>query len=319
MMRTIRGGWNEAPGAVTLIDAHHHLWDLEANRYPFLSDAPEPHFFLGAYDAIRRNYLPEDYLCDSRTHNVLATVHCEAEMDRTRQVAETQWLTEINRRHGFPGAIVGHAWFHTENAEEVIAAQAQFPLMRGIRSKPATSLRPDAMTPRVPGTMQDDKWLRGFALLEKYGLSWDLRVPYWHLAEAAEVARQFPRTPIVLNHTGFPWDRSEDGLAAWRRGMQAMARQPNVHVKVSEFGLKDAAWDYESNRRVVLEAIAIFGIERCIFASNFPVAGLRIDYDTLVRSLDRMLAGHSQPDRDRFFWKNAASFYRLSLPSGGSA
>jgi predicted TIM-barrel fold metal-dependent hydrolase len=117
----------------------------------------------------------------------------------------------------------------------------------------------------------------------------------------------------VLNHTGFPWDRSEEGLVVWRRSMEAVAREPNVHVKVSEFGLKDSAWEYESNRRVVREAIAIFGIDRCIFASNFPVAGLRIDYDTLVRSLDRMLADRSQADRDRFFWKNAASFYRLSV------
>ena len=175
------------------------------------------------------------------------------------------------------------------------AAQSQFPLVRGIRSKPVTSLRPDAATPGAPGTMQDDNWLQGFALLQKYRLSWDLRVPYWHLVEAADVARQFPRVPIVLNHTGFPWDRSEDGLAAWRRGMEAVAHQPNVHVKVSEFGLKDSAWDYESNRRVVMEAIAIFGIERCMFASNFPVAGLRIDYDTLVRSLDRMLGGIRRP------------------------
>jgi predicted TIM-barrel fold metal-dependent hydrolase len=60
-----------------------------------------------------------------------------------------------------------------------------------------------------------------------------------------------------------------------------------------------------------MDAIAIFGIERCIFASNFPVAGLRIDYNTLVSSLNRVLAGHSQADRDRFFWENAASFYRL--------
>ena len=312
-MKTISGTWNEAPGAVTLIDAHHHLWDLAANRYPFLSDRPEPHFFLGNYEALKRNYLPADYLRDSQGHNVLATVHCEAEMDRTAQLAETRWLTDVSARQGFPGAIVAHAWFHTDNAEEIVAAQAAFPLVRGIRSKPVTALRPDAMTPGAPGTMQDEKWLRGFALLEKYRLSWDLRVPYWHLGEAAEVARQFPRTPIVLNHTGFPWDRSEQGLAAWRRGMEAVARQPNVHVKVSEFGLKDSAWAYESNRRVVLEAISIFGIDRCLFASNFPVAGLRVDYDTLVRSLDRMLAGHSPADRDRFFWKNAAAFYRLSL------
>lgn len=312
-MKTISGTWNDAPDAVTLIDAHHHLWDLKANRYPFLSDAPEPHFFLGAYDGIRGDYLPADYLRDSRGHNVLTTVHCEAEMDRAHQVRETEWLTAINARHGFPGAIVAHAWFHTDNAEEILAAQAKFPLVRGIRSKPVTAPSPDAVTPGAPGTMQDEKWLRGFALLEKYGLSWDLRVPNWHLAEAAAVARQFPRTPIVLNHTGFPWDRSEQGLAAWRRGMEVLARQPNVHVKVSEFGLKDSAWEYESNRRIVLEAIAIFGIERCIFATNFPVAGLRIDYDTLVRSLNRMLADRSEADRERFFWRNAASFYRLAV------
>jgi predicted TIM-barrel fold metal-dependent hydrolase len=312
-MRTISGKWNDSLEAVSLIDAHHHLWDLKANYYPFLSDKPEPHFFLGDYGAIRRNYLPADYLGDSKGHNVLTTVHCEAEMDRNRQVAETEWLTEVNARHGFPGAIVAHAWFHTDNAEEILAAQAKFPLVRGIRSKPVTSLTPGTGVPGAPGTMQDEKWLRGFALLEKYSLSWDLRVPAWHLAEAAEVARQFPKVPIVLNHTGFPWDRSEEGLATWRRAMEAVARQPNVHVKVSEFGLKDAAWDYESNRRVVLETIEIFGIERCLFATNFPVAGLRIDYDTLVRSLSRMLADRSPADRDRFFWKNAASFYRLSL------
>src|SRR5437762_2346966 len=78
------------------------------------------------------------------------------------------------------------------------------------------------------GTMQDERWLRGFALLDKYGLSWELRVPFWHLEEAAAVARAFPKTPIVLNHTGFPWDRSEEGLAAWRRAMAVLAREPNV-------------------------------------------------------------------------------------------
>jgi predicted TIM-barrel fold metal-dependent hydrolase len=159
--------------------------------------------------------------------------------------------------------------------------------------------------------MQDNKWLQGFALLDKYRLSWDLRVPFWHLAEAAEVARSFPQTPIVLNHTGFPWDRSEDGLAAWRRAMERIAGQPNVHLKVSEFGLKDAAWDYESNRRVVREALAIFGIERCMFASNFPVAGLRVGYDELVRAMRRMLADLPPADQERFFWRNAMAFYRI--------
>ena len=147
--------------------------------------------------------------------------------------------------------------------------------------------------------------------MQKYGLSWDLRVPFWHLEEAAAVARAFPATRIVLNHTGFPWDRSEEGLAAWRHGMAVLAREPNVHVKVSEFGLKDRAWDYQENRCIVREAVAIFGIERSMFASNFPVARLRIGYRALVEAMSRMLADRTPAERERFFWRNAAAFYRL--------
>src|SRR3954469_16655362 len=310
-MGNIHHQWIESEEAVTLVDAHHHIWDLRNNYYPWLSDRPEEHFFLGDYSPLKHNYMPEDYRRDAKDHNVLMTVHCEAEWDRADQVGETRWITDVNRQYGLPNAIVAHAWFHTPNSEEVLAQQAEFPLVRGIRSKPVTSLSPRTMTPGAPGTMQDQRWLRGFAHLETYGFSWDLRVPYWHLVEAAEVARSFPRTPIVLNHTGFPWDRSPDGLAAWRRAMEILAREPNVHLKVSEFGLKDRPWDYESNRRIVLDAIAIFGIQRCMFATNFPVAGLRVGYDQLVTAVSRMLEDFSARDRERFFVNNAMAFYRL--------
>lgn len=309
--QSINGTWNESEGAVALVDAHHHIWDLTRNHYPWLTDRPEHHFFLGDYSALRRDYLPADYLRDARNHNVLMTVHCEAEWDRADQVGETRWVSEISACHGFPNAIVAHAWFHTPGADEILAQQAAFPLVRGIRSKPVTSLSPDRMTPGAPGTMQDENWLRGFARLEQHRLSWDLRVPYWHLIEAAEVARTFPGTPIVLNHTGFPWDRSPEGLAAWRSAMDVLAREPNVHLKVSEFGLRDQPWDYESNRRVVHDAISIFGIARCMFATNFPVAGLRIGYNELVTAVSRMLEGFSATDRKRFFVTNAMDFYRL--------
>ena len=308
---TIHGDWNDSPDAVTLIDAHHHLWDLAQRKHPNLIGEPRGDFFMGDDTALRRNYLPEDYRRDAAGHNVLTTVHCEAEWDRADQVGETRWISEIHGRYGFPGGIVAHAWFHTDNAEEVIAAQAAFPLVRGIRSKPVTASSPDRRETGLPGTMQDERWLRGFALLEKYRLSWDLRVPFWHLEEAAAVARAFPNTPIVLNHTGFLWDRSEEGLRAWRHAMEILAREPNVHVKVSEFGLKDRAWDYEDNLRVVRDALSIFGIERSMFASNFPVAGLRIGYGALIAAMSRMLADRSPAERERFFWKNALAFYRL--------
>ena len=298
---------------VTLIDAHHHLWDLKQNPYPWLQEANEPHFFMGNYDALKKNYLWPDFEKDTSAHNVIATVHCEAEWSRDDQVGETKWLSEMHQRIGHPSAIVAHAWFHTDNSDEILARQAAFPLVKGIRSKPVTALRPDAMQSKLPGSMQDPKWLEGFARLERYQLSWDLRVPYWHLAEAAEVAAMFPQIPIVLNHTGFPWDRSAEGLAAWRKAMETIAKCPNVWLKVSEFGLKDKPWIYEDNKAIVLEALSIFGIDRCMFASNFPVASLRIDYNTLVRSMAHMISGFTPKEQNDFFVNNAAKFYRLSI------
>jgi predicted TIM-barrel fold metal-dependent hydrolase len=298
---------------VTLIDAHHHLWDLKQNPYPWLQEANEPNFFMGNYDALKKNYLWSDYEKDTSAHNVIATVHCEAEWSRDDQVGETKWLTEMHQSIGHPSAIVAHAWFHTDNSEEILARQAAFPLVKGIRSKPVTSLSPNAKQSKLPGSMQDSKWLEGFAKLEKYQLSWDLRVPYWHLAEAAEVATSFPHIPIVLNHTGFPWDRSTEGLAAWRKAMETIAKCSNVWLKVSEFGLKDKPWNYEDNKGIVLEALSIFGIHRCMFASNFPVASLRIDYSTLVNSVAQMISGFTPKEQADFFVYNAAKFYRLSI------
>lgn len=300
---------------ITLIDAHHHLWDLDSHRYPWLQEPGDADFFLGDYRALRRNYLPADYLADSAAQRVLATVHCEAEHDRADQVAETRWVHEQHARYGFPNAVVAHVWFHAPNCEEVLGRHLDYPLLRGIRSKPVTAPRPQlaASVRGQPGSMQDEAWLRGFALLARHGLSWDLRVPYWHLEEAAEVAAAFPEVPIVLNHLGFPWDRSPAGLDGWRRGMRALAAQPNVRVKVSELGLRDRPWTLEGNRGVVEETLALFGIQRCLFASNFPVAGLRIGYDALVQAMDAMLEGYDAAQREAFFWRNAKDFYRIEL------
>lgn len=299
---------------ITLIDAHHHLWNLDLHHYPWLKNY-DPNTFLGDYRSLIRNYLPEDYAKDSAGHRILATVHCEADHDYNHEVSETRWVHEQAERTGFPNAVVAHVWFHHDNCEEILTQHKQFPLLRGIRSKPVTaSCSEQAETVKgAVGSMQDEKWLTGFALLEKYQLSWDLRVPFWHLEEAAQVARAFPNTRIVLNHMGFPWDRSEQGLALWRKGMKALAACPNVYVKISELGLRNQPWTVEGNRGVVLEAVEMFGIARCMFASNFPVAGLQISYHDLVNNISEILSGFSQQQRDAFFWQNAQSFYRIDL------
>ena len=300
-------------GLLPVVDAHHHLWQLSGGPlyYPWLQD-PQPHdFFLGGYESLKRDYLPADYRRDAAGHEVVKTVHVEAECRRYQQVAETRWLTQMNARHGMPDAIVAHAWFHTPNAEEILAEQKSFPLVRGIRSKPVTSARAGESVEGAAGSMQDPKWLSGLRLLRKFDLSWDLRVPPWHLEEAAAVTRAIPDIPVVLNHTGFAWNRSDAGLALWRRGMKALAACQQVCCKLSCLCLRDGAWNYEDNRRIVLEAIELFGIERCMFASNFPVDGLRVSYDRMFHDFKAMTATLSAADRRKLFHDNAARFYRL--------
>lgn len=298
------------PEALQIVDAHHHLWDLSTGRYDWLTGAPKP-FLLGDYTALRRDYLPEDYRLHAHGLRVIATVHVEAECDRAKALDETRWVHEQHARTGMPNVVVAHTWFHVPGVEERLAAHKQHPLVRGIRSKPVTSETPSRTRLDGPGSMQDPDWRQGLKLLEKFDLSWDLRVPFWHLEEAAEVVREIPAVRVVLNHTGLPWDRSEEGLAVWRRGMRALAACPNVACKVSELGLKGATWTVESNRRVVREAIDIFGIERCMFASNFPVAGLRIGYRQQIAGFLRMLDGLSRAELDQFFRGTAWQFYRL--------
>jgi predicted TIM-barrel fold metal-dependent hydrolase len=302
-----------------ILDAHHHFWDLSAGHYPWLTDEVDTHFFLGDYSPLTRaNFLPDDYRAATRGYPVAGTVHIEAERDRADQVGETRWLTALHQRSGLPSAIVGHVWFHRPECEERLLAHLESPLLRGIRSKPVTARTPAQMQRGLPGSMQDEAWLRGFSLLQRYGLSWDLRVPYWHLAEAAEVARAFPETQIVLNHTGFPWDRSAQGLAAWRAGMEDIAGCANVWLKVSELGLPDADWTVQGNRDVVREAVRIFGIERCMFGSNWPVSTLRASFATIVDGLTVILADLPDDSLDRFFYRNAAQFYRIAASADAS-
>ncbi len=301
--------------ALPVVDAHHHLWDLSAGHYPWLQQDYDPRaFFLGDYAALRQDFLPADYRRVSQGCQVIATVHVEAERDRREQLAETAWLQTLHAAHGLPNAIVAHAWLDRPETEERLLQQLQHPLVRGIRSKPVTAAAPGLDVRGQPGTLQDERWLRGLALLEQHGLSWDLRVPSWHLEEAAAVAALFPRLPIVLNHHGFAWDRSADGLVRWREAMTVLAAQPNVCVKLSEFGLRDQPWDEAANTRIVHETLRIFGWQRCLFASNFPVAGLRIGYAELVQALWRMLAHLSPLQQEAVMARNALRVYRIDLP-----
>jgi predicted TIM-barrel fold metal-dependent hydrolase len=303
---------------VPIVDAHQHFWDLTSNYYPWLCD-PEPIAFrYGDYSALKRNYLPPDYRMDIGCHRVVKTVHVEAEWDRASPAAETRWLESVHATYGLPTAAVGHTAFGRPDVAEVLAAHAQSPLMRGIRHKPQAAPSPAEAQRGAPGSMDDRRWRDGYALLGRHGLSFDLQTPWWHLDAAAELARDFPMTQIVINHTGLPADRSPEGLAAWRQAMAAAADQPNVAVKISGLGRPGLPWTVEANGPLVRDAIAIFGIDRCLFGSNFPVDSLVASFDAIVSGLKAAVSDLSPADRHKLFYENAARIYRLEGTSAAS-
>lgn len=298
--------------AIEVIDAHHHCWNLTQGNYPWLQeDYLGERFFLGAYEKLRRDYLPDHYRADTEGYRIIGTVHIEAERARTQQVDETRWLSQLRERTGLPTVLVPHASFVQPDLIEVLTAHTSFAEVRGIRSKPVTSRDPHSSVRGQSGTMQDPAWLDGLAQLEKFGLSWDLRVPFWHLLEAAEVAKLFPGIAIILNHTGLPLDRSAQGLATWRQGMEALADAPNVYIKLSELGLRGGCWDPLSNRQVLREAVSIFGSDRAVFASNLPVSGLSASFDTIFNGVLDALDDLDQDAIDHVFAHNARTFYRM--------
>ena len=302
-----------------IVDAHQHFWDLGRNYYPWLCDPDPIAFRYGDYSALKRNYLPPDYRADAGRHLIVKTVHVEAEWDRTLPVSETRWLESVHAAYGLPTAVVGHAALDRPDVAEVLAAQAHSPLMRGIRHKPRAASSAAEARRGAPGSMDDPGWRDGYALLAQHGLSFDLQTPWWHLDSAAELARDFPETQIVINHTGLPADRSLEGLAGWRRAMAIAADQPNVAVKISGLGRPGLPWTVEANRPIIRDTIAIFGIDRCLFGSNFPVDSLVATFDAIVSGMKAAVSDRSSEDRRKFFHENAVRIYRLANASAAAA
>lgn len=303
----------QIPTDFPIIDAHQHFWDPQANYHPWLSDEPMIPFRYGNYGPIRKRYLPPDYLAEARPINVVGSVYVETEWDPNDPLGETAYAHALHDAHGYPNAVVAQAWLDRAGAEDLIVAQASFPLVRSVRHKPVSAPCPAEARRGRAGSMDDPVWRAGFGLVQRHGLMFDLQAPWWELDAAAELASDFPGTTIVLNHAGLPSDRSPQGLEGWRRAMARLARHPNVALKISGIGLEDRAWSITDNGPVIRDAVSIFGWQRCMFASNFPVDSLVGGFSTILNGFYHATSGLSDDARRALFHDNAVRIYRPTL------
>lgn len=296
-----------------IVDPHMHLWDLERIRYPWLTP-PLPVGITGDVSAIARTYRLDDYFRDVSAEGtalrVAKVVHVEAGAEPEDSLAETCWLQSIADARGFPQALVVHVELQSPQAAAQLAEHAGYRNVRGVRqilnwhSDPAKSYTPRDL-------LQNAAWQRGFALLRRHGLSFDLQIYPAQMPDAARLASRHPDTPLVLNHAGMPVDRDAAGLEAWRSGMKALAQQPNVTVKISGLAMLDWRWTPESIRPFVLETLELFGVDRCMFASNFPVDRLFGPFARSYAAYERLLAGCSAAELRKLFAANAERVYRI--------
>jgi predicted TIM-barrel fold metal-dependent hydrolase len=300
--------------SLPIIDAHHHFWDLARNRHPWLVDEPMIPFRYGDYSAIRRNFLPDDYRRVSAAHRVVATITMEGEWDEADLVSESRWMSEIAARHGLPVAHIGRTILHRPSAAEELAQHAAFPLVRGIRHKPTAAPAPGLVERGATGGMSDPNWRRGYRELARHGLHFELQAPWWHVDELLDLVAALPETPVVINHTFLPADRSPDGIAGWRAAMKRAATAPGISLKISGIGIKGRPWQLSEQRGIIRDSIDIFGVERCMFASNFPVDGLVGSFDAIYSGFKAATADLPHADRVKLFHDNAVRIYRLSLP-----
>lgn len=291
-----------------IVDAHHHVWDPSVNYHPWLRDKPVSGFRYGDYGAINRRYLVADYLADAGNWPVSGSVYVEAEWDPQDPAGEMDFIGKLRSDSGLPSVAVGQVRLDDRGFAASLERLAAYDFVRSVRQKPrANATSADG----APGGMTDQGWRDGFARLARHGLRFDLQTPWWHLVEAADLAREFPDTQIILNHAGLPADRSEAGLSGWRAAMLRAAACPNIAVKISGIGTPGLAWTAERNREIVLTVIDAFGVERCMFASNFPVDSLCASFDDIYDGFDAITAGFSVSDRQLLFCDNAVRIYSI--------
>ena len=265
-----------------------HLWDAHAHYYPWLCDERPIAFRYGDYSKLRRRYLLDDYRADTSGWRISHAVYVEAEWDPRDPLGEMAFIGRLRKADGFPTVAVGQAWLDRPDCAEVLESHASCGFVRGVRHKPR------------PGMMDDGRWRAGYGRLGQLGLHFELQAPYTQLAEAARLARAFPDTTLVLNHTGLP---SAEVAHGWRAAMAELAACPNVALKISGMGVPVRAF--------VLGAIELFGVARSMFASNYPVDGLRASFTTIYSGFEEITRGMADGERRALFHDNALRIYRM--------
>lgn len=309
------------PFEAPIIDAHHHLWDRPGSRY------------LEAE-------LREDI---TQAGGVAATIYVQCRSfyaadgpEAFRPVAEVAFAAQLAAQAQAAGgprlcaAIVGGADLCLgDQVAPVLEAmqQAGAGRFRGIRNPlawhPDPAIRSSPILP-PPGRMADRRFREGVAWLGRLGLTLDIWAYQTQLAEVFSLAAAFPNVSIVLDHLGGRLGEAQD--QSWRAELLALSRLPNTYLKLGGLGMPVAGYRFheapvppsslvlaEAWRAPIMACIEMFGPDRCMFESNFPVDKGMFGYVTLWNAFKHLTEGFTRSERSALFGGTASRVYDLAL------
>lgn len=291
-----------------VIDTHHHIWmrkDVAWLRDPPIRRA------IGDFFGLRRDIPVEEWMHDVVPQGIVKSVHVTANWGPARALDETRWLQGIADKHGFPHGIVCQVDLADPDVDTQLKAQKQFPNLRGVRHQLHWDSAPLRQNVSRPDLCNTPEFRRGFALLAKYDLHFELQVFAAQAPYAVELIRAFPNVRFILLHAGMLTERSPAAIEQWRGALAQIAEFPNVHVKISGLNMFNPDWTQEHMRQSIRDTIQIFGIARTIYGSNFPLEKLHASYATLYEAYRTVLSEYPEADQRRVLHDNGAAFYRL--------
>jgi L-fuconolactonase len=286
---------------MTVIDAHHHVWDLAVRDQPWL-DGPDT-------APIRRTFTVDDLRPAARAAGVDATVLVQT----VTVAAETPEMLALADADPLVAAVVGWTDLTSPAVADELARLAGGP--GGAR---LAAIRHQVQTEPDPDWLRRPDVIRGLRAVAAAGLAYDLVIRPHQLPAATYAAAAVPGLTLVLDHAAKPPVGGD--LGGWAAAVRALAAQPNTTCKLSglvtEAPPGAAARDYAVVADVVLGA---FGAERVMFGSDWPVCLLASDYAGVMALARSLTAGLSAAERAAVFGGTAARAYRLGGTGTGDA
>lgn len=292
-----------------IIDTHHHLWLRQFISW--LQDPAPPHM-AGDLFGIRRDYPVQEWIQDVSPHGVVKSVHVTANWGVEKSLLETQWLQSVSDQNGYPNAIVFQADMTDPQLESKIKEHLQYSNVRGVRHQIHwDSTAPYRKNVSRPDLCNTPEFRRGFDILAQENLHFELQIFAPQADHAIELVRDYPNVQFILLHSGMLYDRSLFGIESWRIALAKLASFLNVHIKISGLGMFSSGITYPQIRQVIRDSIQIFGVERTIYGSNFPLEKLHMSYTDFISLYLRVLSEYSIEEQQKILHDNAAHFYRI--------